>query len=59
MEKKLKTDKYNTVASFAEDMHLIINNCKSYNPETTIYYKNAEKMEELFNEAMAKRLKKS
>ncbi|XP_006460787.1 hypothetical protein AGABI2DRAFT_70461 [Agaricus bisporus var. bisporus H97] len=59
MEKKLKADKYSTVASFVEDMHLIINNCKSYNPESTIYYKNAEKLEELFNEAMAKRLKKS
>ena len=55
MEEKLKDGKYRTVDIFANDVRLIIENCKSYNPETTVYYKNADKIEEVFNDLMMKR----
>jgi len=55
MEEKLKDGKYRTVDTFANDVRLIIENCKSYNPETTVFYKNADKIEEVFNDLMMKR----
>jgi histone acetyltransferase len=55
MEEKLKEGKYKTIDAFADDVRLIIENCRSYNPESTVYYKNAEKLDEVFNELMAKR----
>ncbi len=55
MEEKLKDGKYRTVDIFANDVRLIIENCKSYNPETTVFYKNADKIEEVFNDLMMKR----
>lgn len=55
MEEKLKAGKYRTIDAFADDVQLIIDNCKNYNPESTVYYKNADKLEEVFNEFMTKR----
>ncbi|KXN91014.1 Histone acetyltransferase gcn5 [Leucoagaricus sp. SymC.cos] len=55
MGDKLKDGKYKTTDAFANDIRLVIDNCKSYNPESTVYYKNADKLEEMFNEYMAKR----
>lgn len=55
IEEKMKAGKYMSIDSFAEDVQLIIDNCKSYNPESTVYYRNADKLEEVFIEFMAKR----
>lgn len=55
MGEKLKDGKYKTVDLFENDVRLIIENCRSYNPETTVYYKNADKIEEILNDLMTKR----
>lgn len=55
MEEKLKAGKYNSIDAFVEDVQLIVDNCKSYNPESTVYYKNADKLEEAFHEILEKR----
>ncbi|KAG5438583.1 hypothetical protein PCANB_002688 [Pneumocystis canis] len=45
MEFKLENNQYDSVESFLHDAKLIFNNCRSYNNETTTYYKNATKLE--------------
>lgn len=45
MEQKLESDKYEQMDDFIYDAKLIFNNCRSYNNETTTYYKNATKLE--------------
>jgi len=55
MGEKLKAGKYKSIDAFVEDVQLIIDNCKSYNPESTVYYKNADRLEEAFQEFMTKR----
>lgn len=49
MELKLENDKYETFDQFLYDCKLIFNNCRSYNAETTTYYKNATKLEKFLN----------
>ncbi|CDK29518.1 unnamed protein product [Kuraishia capsulata CBS 1993] len=45
METKLENDRYQTFEDFVYDCRLIFNNCRSYNNESTTYYKNATKLE--------------
>ena len=45
MELKLENDKYESFEQFLYDSKLIFKNCRSYNGETTTYYKNANKLE--------------
>ncbi|KAK6338678.1 histone acetyltransferase [Orbilia brochopaga] len=45
MENRLEADYYATPEDFIRDAKLIFNNCRSYNNETTTYYKNANKLE--------------
>lgn len=45
MEQRLEADAYTSVEQFLYDARLIFNNCRSYNNETTTYYKNATKLE--------------
>lgn len=50
MELKLENDKYESFDQFLYDARLIFNNCRSYNAESTTYYKNANKLEKfLYN----------
>ncbi|ODV80104.1 uncharacterized protein CANTADRAFT_25823 [Suhomyces tanzawaensis NRRL Y-17324] len=49
MELKLENNKYETFDQFLYDARLIFNNCRSYNSETTTYYKHANKLEKFFN----------
>lgn len=49
MELKLENDKYESFDQFLYDCRLIFNNCRSYNAETTTYYKNATKLEKFIN----------
>lgn len=46
IEKKLQTNLYSDKDQFIRDMKLIFSNCKEYNQPETLYYKNAEIMEE-------------
>lgn len=50
MEFKLENDQYESVAQFIYDAKLIFNNCRSYNNETTTYYKNATKLEKALSD---------
>lgn len=45
MEQRLEADAYPNMEDFIYDARLIFNNCRSYNNETTTYYKNATKLE--------------
>ncbi|EGV62340.1 Bromodomain-containing protein [Yamadazyma tenuis ATCC 10573] len=45
MESKLENDKYESFDQFLYDAKLIFNNCRSYNAESTTYWKNANKLE--------------
>lgn len=45
MEQKLEADVYQNLETFIHDARLIFNNCRSYNNESTTYYKNATKLE--------------
>lgn len=49
MELKLENDKYESFDQFLYDARLIYKNCRSYNGETTTYYKNANKLEKFMN----------
>ncbi|KAI5962516.1 GCN5 [Candida pseudojiufengensis] len=49
MESKLENDKYDTFDQFLYDSRLIFKNCRSYNGDTTTYYKNANKLEKFMN----------
>ncbi|GEQ69287.1 hypothetical protein JCM33374_g2958 [Metschnikowia sp. JCM 33374] len=49
MESKLENDKYESFEQFLYDCRLIFNNCRSYNAETTTYYKNATKLDKFLN----------
>ncbi|KAH3674200.1 hypothetical protein WICMUC_003442 [Wickerhamomyces mucosus] len=49
MESKLENDHYSTMEEFVYDAKLVFNNCRSYNNETTTYFKNANKLEKFFN----------
>jgi histone acetyltransferase len=49
MEQKLEADKYSTMDEFVYDAKLVFNNCRSYNGDSTTYYKNANKLEKFFN----------
>lgn len=55
MELKLENDKYESFDQFLYDCRLIFNNCRSYNAETTTYYKNATKLEKF----VTKKIKES
>lgn len=49
MESKLENDRYPSLQDFVYDARLVYNNCRSYNNETTTYYKNATKLEKFMN----------
>ncbi|KAM9904358.1 hypothetical protein OXX69_007583, partial [Metschnikowia pulcherrima] len=55
MESKLENDKYESFDQFLYDCRLIFNNCRSYNAETTTYYKNATKLDKF----LTKKVKES
>lgn len=55
MEQKLENDDYESFDQFLYDCKLIFNNCRSYNAETTTYYKNATKLEKF----LTKKVKES
>ncbi|KAG8936839.1 histone acetyltransferase [Tulasnella sp. 419] len=53
MEMKLNNNLYPTFSDFIDDANLVFSNCRSYNPEHTIYAKNAVKMEKFVREWVA------
>jgi histone acetyltransferase len=55
MQHKLDTNQYPTMEAFLADMQLIFDNCRLYNPENTIYSRNATKMEAFLKDLLAER----
>lgn len=56
LQNHLNSGKYKTKEAFDHDLNLIFKNAKSYNQQTTIFYKNAVLME-TFAETLMKNLK--
>jgi len=53
MEHKLETRQYLTLDAFVRDVQLVFDNCRLYNPENSIYAKNASRLEKVFKEWVA------
>ncbi|KAI0930495.1 hypothetical protein AcV5_007186 [Taiwanofungus camphoratus] len=53
MEHKLDTNQYPTLDAFLADAQLVFDNCRTYNPEGTIYYKNATRLEKFLRDQLA------
>ncbi|KAL5523700.1 hypothetical protein ACEPAG_7873 [Sanghuangporus baumii] len=54
MEHKLETGQYSTMDAFVADGLLVFRNCRTYNPEGSVYYKNALKLEKRMKELVEK-----
>ncbi|THH04557.1 hypothetical protein EW145_g5435 [Phellinidium pouzarii] len=54
MEHKLEANQYSGMDAFAADAVLVFRNCRTYNPEGSIYYRNANKLERLLKELVDK-----
>ncbi len=52
MEHKLDTIQYRDMDAFLDDAQLIVDNCRQYNPEDTVYHKCAIKLERYMRERM-------
>jgi len=57
IEHKIDTHQYSTLEAFADDVYLVFDNTRLYNPETTIYSKNANRLEKWFREQLNDRMK--
>ncbi|KAH9935521.1 uncharacterized protein B0H18DRAFT_976083 [Fomitopsis serialis] len=53
MEHKLDTNQYPSLDAFLADAQLVFDNCRIYNPEGTIYYKNSLKLEKFLKDQLA------
>jgi histone acetyltransferase len=58
MEHKLDTNQYSSLEAFAADAQLVFDNCRSYNPEGTVYHKCARQMDRWLKQELATRVKK-
>lgn len=54
MEHKLETSQYSSMDAFVADATLVFRNCRTYNPENTVYHKNAIKLEKRLKELVEK-----
>uniref|UniRef100_A0AAV1URK1 Bromo domain-containing protein n=1 Tax=Peronospora matthiolae TaxID=2874970 RepID=A0AAV1URK1_9STRA len=50
MRRKAKRGKYKTIDAFASDFNLMIRNCMTFNPDTTIFYKEGKRIGKRGNE---------
>lgn len=53
MEHKLVTNQYATLEAFVADAQLIFDNCRKYNPDTTVYWKLAKQMDGYLKKKLA------
>ncbi|PCH43625.1 Bromodomain-domain-containing protein [Wolfiporia cocos MD-104 SS10] len=52
MEHKLDTNQYPNLDSFLADAQLVFDNCRTYNPEGSVYYKSSIKLEKFLREQL-------
>jgi hypothetical protein len=57
MEHKLETNQYSSLRGFIDDAQLIFDNCRLYNPEGSVYAKNATRMEKFLKDQVAERMR--
>ncbi|KAJ3513715.1 hypothetical protein NLJ89_g2796 [Agrocybe chaxingu] len=57
IQHKISTNQYKTFEIFVDDVQLVFDNCRLYNPETSIYAKNAKHMDQFFKNLLAQHLK--
>jgi histone acetyltransferase len=53
MEHKLETNQYKSLDLFVDDAELVFSNCRLYNPEGSIYHKNATKLDNYLKDQVA------
>jgi len=58
MEHKLETKQYSSLDDFIKDTQLVFDNCRMYNPEGSIYVRNANKVERHLKDLLAEKLKR-
>jgi histone acetyltransferase len=58
MEHKLDTNQYPTIDSFLADAQLVFDNCRKYNPEASIYARNANKVEKFLKDFLLDHVKR-
>jgi len=54
VEHKLHRNQYNTLEEFVSDANLVFSNCIQYNPQGTIYAKNAVTMQKFLESVVEK-----
>lgn len=52
MEHKLGANQYQNLDAFVDDAQLVFDNCRIYNPDGSIYARNATKMEKFMKEQL-------
>jgi hypothetical protein len=57
MEHKLETNQYSSLRGFIDDAQLVFDNCRLYNPEGSVYAKNATRMEKFLKDQVAERMR--
>lgn len=58
MEDKLENNQYQDLEGFIADGQLVFENCRNYNPEGSVYAKNATRMEKFMKDQLASYLVK-
>jgi len=53
MEHKIETNQYPDLESFVYDAQLVFDNCRIYNPDGSIYSRNATRVEKYMGERLA------
>jgi len=54
IQQKIDLNKYKSFDSFVDDVQLVFDNCRQYNPEASIYAKNAKHMDAFFKKLLEK-----
>lgn len=50
MEHKLETNQYPFLTAMVDDFQLVFDNCRTYNPEGSVYHKQATKLDKIMRE---------
>jgi len=53
IEDKLEMNQYSNLDTFVEDVQLVFDNCRIYNPDGSVYARNATRMEKFMKEQLA------
>lgn len=54
MEIKVETNQYQNLEAFLADAQLVFDNCRKYNAEGSIFWKNANKVEKVLKDLVSR-----